>query len=305
MASTGAQESPWFQQIQILTNREVVLKLAAPAGTNCQVDASADLSSWTPLVTLPFASGMNQYTDSAAPYLPARIYRAQQRGETNAITGDHLITTAGEVVIRPIDHASLVLVWNRTNAIYNDPVGPATRYRGLPLANLILIAHEHSDHLEAATINAVKASNAIIIAPSVVHRTLSAALKGITTVLTNGGSTEVMGITVTAIPAYNFIAPNHPKGVGNGYVLTLGDQRIYLSGDTEDIPEMRALTDIDVAFICMNLPYTMTVAQAASAVREFRPRIVYPYHFRGSDVNSFKRQVGTDLGIEVRLRKWY
>ena len=109
------------------------------------------------------------------------------------------------------------------------------------------------------------------------------------------------------MPAYN---ANHPKGSGNGYLVTLGGKRLYVSGDTGDIAEMRALADIDVAFVCMNVPYTMTVAQAVSAVREFQPRIVYPYHYRNqgnalSDVDSFKRQVGTDLGIEVRLRKWY
>ena len=97
----------------------------------------------------------------------------------------------------------------------------------------------------------------------------------------------------------------HPKGRGNGYVVTLGDKRVYLSGDTEDTPEMGALKDIDVAFLCMNLPYTMDVEQAARAVRTFKPKIVYPYHSRGSDLNKFKALVGTDLGIEVRLRDWY
>ena len=88
-------------------------------------------------------------------------------------------------------------------------------------------------------------------------------------------------------------------------MLTFGDKRVYLSGDTEDIPEMRALKNIDVAFLCMNLPYTMTVEQAASAVREFRPKIVYPYHYRGSDLEKFKKLVGDDVGVEVRLRDWY
>jgi L-ascorbate metabolism protein UlaG (beta-lactamase superfamily) len=135
----------------------------------------------------------------------------------------------------------------------------------------------------------------------------STALQDLTTVLTNGAATEIAGVAVTAVPAYN---ANHPKGAGNGYVLTLGGRRIYFSGDTEDIPEMRALENIDVAFVCMNLPFTMTVAKASSAVRAFRPRVVYPYHYRNSDgtfadLNAFRRQVGTDLGVEVRLRKWY
>ncbi len=107
---------------------------------------------------------------------------------------------------------------------------------------------------------------------------------------------------------YNLTADRlkfHDKGRGNGYVLTLGGKRVYLSGDTEDILEMRALKNIDVAFVCMNLPYTMTVDQAASAVREFKPKIVYPYHYRGSDLEKFKTAVGSDLGVDVRIRDWY
>ncbi len=116
-----------------------------------------------------------------------------------------------------------------------------------------------------------------------------------------------LNLSVEAVPAYN---ANHPEGVGNGYVLTIGGRRIYFSGDTGDIPEMRALPDIDVAYVCMNVPFTMTVAQASSAVRAFRPAVVYPYHFRNQDntranTNLFKTQIGTDLGIEVRLRTWY
>ena len=112
------------------------------------------------------------------------------------------------------------------------------------------------------------------------------------------------------MPAYNLTSSYHPKGVGNGYVLTLGGRRVYLSGDSEDIPEMRSLQDIDVAFVCMNVPFTMPVDKASSAVRDFRPRVVYPYHYRNqagslADLSGFKRQVGNDLGSEVRLRNWY
>jgi L-ascorbate metabolism protein UlaG (beta-lactamase superfamily) len=125
--------------------------------------------------------------------------------------------------------------------------------------------------------------------------------------LANGGSTNYLGMTIDAIPAYNFTASYHPPGVGNGYVLTIAGKRLYMAGDTEDVPEMRALRNIDAAFLPMNLPFTMTVTNAASAVREFRPAVVYPYHYQGSgstpgDINVFKRLVGQDLGIEVRLR---
>jgi len=288
-----------------LTNREVLLELIATAGTNCTIEASEDTARWASLVTLAFASGMNQYTDSAAPFLDSRSYRAKQREETNVVTGDHLTTTAGELVIHPIDHASFVMAWNSTQAIYLDPVGGATRYRGMPRPSLVFITHDHSDHLDLPTLNGIGATNAQLVVPPAVYQKLSPALKAVATVMTNGQTTGLASLTIEALPMYNLKTTHHQKGVGNGYVLTIGDKRIYVAGDTEDIPEMRALQSIDVAFIPMNLPYTMTPAQAASAVREFRPRIVYPYHSRGTDVGLFKQLVGTDLGIEVRLRKWY
>src|SRR5213076_1891288 len=156
-------------------------------------------------------------------------------------------------------------------------------------------------HLDAGTLEAIGGS-ATIVAPAAVAEKLPEKLQ--TTVLANGETKSVAGISVEAVPMYNLTADRlkfHIKGRGNGYVVTLGGKLIYLSGDTEDIPEMRALKNIDVAFVCMNLPYTMTEEQAASAVREFKPRIVYPYHYRGSDTGKFQKLVGSDGGIEVRL----
>jgi L-ascorbate metabolism protein UlaG (beta-lactamase superfamily) len=299
------QSPPIFSAIQTLTNREVLLKLTATAGTNCSIEASQDTARWASLVTLASASGMNQYTDSAAPFLESRYYRAKQREETNVVTGDHLMTEAGDLVIHPVDHASFVMAWQGTQGIYCDPVGGAAKYRGMPRPFLILITHDHGDHLDLPTLNGIGATNAQIVTPQVVYQKLSAALKAVATVMTNGQSINLAGLTIEALPMYNLKSTHHQKGVGNGYVLTMGGHRIYVAGDTEDIPEMRALQSIDVAFIPMNLPYTMTVSQAAAVVREFQPKVVYPYHSRGSDVNLFKQQVGTDLGIEVRLRKWY
>jgi L-ascorbate metabolism protein UlaG (beta-lactamase superfamily) len=130
----------------------------------------------------------------------------------------------------------------------------------------------------------------------------------VTTVLANGERATIQGIGIEAVAAYN-VSPDrlqyHAKGRGNGYILTFGDKRIYVAGDTEATPEMLALRNIDVAFIPMNLPFTMTPQQAAEAVRTFRPKVVYPYHHRGSDVAEFQRLVGTDAGVEVRLRRWY
>jgi L-ascorbate metabolism protein UlaG (beta-lactamase superfamily) len=186
-------------------------------------------------------------------------------------------------------------------------VGGATPYQSLAKADLILVSHDHSDHRDNTTLDAVRGTNVRIIAPQAVFDLMTLTLRTLTTVLANGGSTSVMGLTVDAIPAYNSY---HPQGRGNGYVVTIGGKRIYMSGDTGDIAEMRALQNIDVAFVCMNVPFTMSITQASSAVRAFRPRVIYPYHFRNqdnsfADLNAFRQQVGRDQGIEVRVRTWY
>jgi len=304
LACLWAQQPPQFARIQSLTNREIRLELSAATAPRYRLDTTTLPGPWIPLVTLAGATSL-LHTDSAAPFLPERFYRAEELTATNVLTGDHLVTSAGEVVIHPVYHASLILGWNGTT-IYVDPGNPASRFTGLPRADLILLTHEHSDHYDAATVNAIKGSNAVILATSTVYDSMSSNLKALTTVLTNGATTNFLTMTIDAVPAYNLTTTHHPRGRGNGYVLTLGGERIYLSGDTEDIPEMRALSGIDVAFVCMNLPYTMTISQAVSAVREFQPKVVYPYHYSlTANATGFKSQLGTDLGIEVRLRKWY
>jgi L-ascorbate metabolism protein UlaG (beta-lactamase superfamily) len=223
------------------------------------------------------------------------------------LTGDRVATKDGDLVIHPLNHATLALGWKNLT-IYVDPVGGAARFAGLPRPDLILLTHEHGDHLSADTLKAVMGEKTAIIAPAAVAGQLSADLRRPAIVMTNGETKSLLGLTVEAVPMYNTTperAKFHPKGNGNGYVLAFGDKRVYLSGDTEDIPEMRALKNIDVAFLCINQPYTMTVEQAAGAVREFRPKIVYPYHYRGSDLEKFKKLVGDDAGVEVRLRDWY
>ena len=303
-ACLQAQQPPQFARIQSLTNREIRLELSAGAISRYRIDTADQLGPWTPLVTLAGATSL-LHTDSAAPFLPSRFYRAEELTATNVMTGDHLVTSEGDVIIHPVYHASVILGWNGTT-IYVDPGDSASRFTGLPRADLILLTHEHADHYLAATVNAVKGSNAVILATSAVYAAMPSNLKALTAVLTNGATTNFLAMTIDAVPAYNLTTTHHPGGRGNGYVLTLGGTRMYLSGDTEDIPEMRALSGIDVAFLCMNLPYTMTVSQAVSAVREFRPKVVYPYHYSvTSNATSFKNQLGTDLGIEVRLRKWY
>jgi len=224
----------------------------------------------------------------------------------NKLGGDHIPASDGDLVVHPINHATFAMAW-KDKTIYVDPVGGGKRFDGLPKPDLILVTDIHGDHLDAGTLEAIGGS-ATIVAPAAVAEKLPEKLRKQTTVLANGETKSVAGITVEAVPMYNLTADRlkfHTKGRGNGYVVTLGDKRAYISGDTEDIPEMRALKNIDVAFVCMNLPYTMTVEQAAAAVREFKPKIVYPYHYRGSDTEKFKQLVGNDSGVEVRLRDWY
>jgi len=231
--------------------------------------------------------------------LPLLSIAAQQPDAIPA--GDGIIT------VHPINHATLALQWDG-KTVYVDPVGGDARFGGLPPPDLILITDVHGDHFSHETLEAVAKAQTKLVAPPAVAEQLPEALRRRTKELGNGQDGEVAGIPVQAVAAYNLTPERqkfHPKGRGNGYVLTLGGKRIYISGDTEGTPEMRALKGIDVAFVCMNLPYTMDVAQAAEAVRAFKPRIVYPYHSRGSDLKKFKALVGSDSGIEVRLRDWY
>lgn len=307
-----AQDSIQFSSVLRLTNNEVALSLSAPTGINYRIDSATNLSSWNGLVTLPISTTTSlQLTDSAAPYLDARFYRAAQLTGSNIFTGDHIPTTNGDVVVHPVGHAAFVMQWNG-KTIINDPTeGGAAYTNNFPRPDLMLVSHEHTDHFSAATIAAVRGSNSLIILPQSVFNMLSIPQRTNAIVLTNGMSTNVLEIQVEAIPAYDIPGPgNHPRGRDNGYVLTLGGERIYITGDTDNTPEMLALTNIDVAFVCMNSSFTMTALQATNAVRAFRPKVVYPYHFRESNGTTpnppvFKQWLGTDLGIEVRLRKWY
>lgn len=223
------------------------------------------------------------------------------------LTGDVIPAAGGDVVIHPINHATFAMAWGG-KVIYTDPIGGAQRFEGLPRPNLILLTHGHPDHFSVETLQAVASNTTVLVAPPEVAAQLPQKLRAQTIVMTNGETKTVAGLNIEAVAAYNTTPAHlqfHPKGLGNGYVLTLGGKRIYVSGDTEDIPEMRALKGIDVAFICINQPYTMTEQQAADAVHAFKPKIVYPYHSRGSDLEKFKNLVGADSGIDVRLRNWY
>jgi L-ascorbate metabolism protein UlaG (beta-lactamase superfamily) len=223
---------------------------------------------------------------------------------------DAIPTSRGDLIVTPIEHASVVLRWDQ-KTIYADPVGGAGSFQGLPAPDLIVVTHQHGDHFDAATIRAVASTETVLIVPRVVSDALAGmggAGEAQVRVLANGEKSTVGDMEVEAVPMYN-ITPgrnNHPKGMGNGYVIDLDGTRVYLGGDTEDTMEMRALQDIGLAFLPMNIPFTMTPEQAASAAIEFKPRVVYPYHYRGQDTGKFKSLVeaGTDE-VEVRLRNWY
>jgi L-ascorbate metabolism protein UlaG (beta-lactamase superfamily) len=225
---------------------------------------------------------------------------------------DVIETNDGDILIHPIVHGTLAIEYKNIT-IYVDPYGGAKGFEGLKNADLILITDIHGDHLNKKTLNELNTKDSYFIVPEAVAQQLEGIDNAEIEVLQNDKSTSFKGIDITAVPMYNLpvdAETRHPKGRGNGYVLKIGDKEIYISGDTEDIPEMRALKNIDVAFVCMNLPYTMSIDQASNAVLEFQPAIVYPFHFRGqgglADVEKFKSIVNSkNKNIEVRLRNWY
>ncbi len=222
--------------------------------------------------------------------------------------GDRYETDNGEITIHPIAHASFVMTAPGL-VIYNDPVGGAALYEGQPAPDLILITHEHGDHFDAETLAAITGENTRLVTNPSVFDKLSEELKAKATSIGNGESTTVGEISIEAIPAYNTTQDRlqyHPQGRDNGYVLTIDGRRVYIAGDTEDIPEMRALTGIHIAFVPMNLPFTMDETQASSAVAEFKPDFVYPYHYRDSDPELFATKL-TEAGVEteVVMGAWY
>jgi len=214
---------------------------------------------------------------------------------------DVIPTSAGDLRITFVGHGTLVFAWGG-KVIHVDPWTKLVDYARLPKADLILITHAHGDHLDPAAIAAIKKPGTEIVVSRVVGDQVPGGR-----VLANGETATVQGFKVEAVPAYNLVhlrgdgVPYHPKGEGNGYVITFGDTRVYVAGDTEDIPEMGNLGDIAVAFLPMNLPYTMTPQMAASAARVVHPKILYPYHFGETDTAALGK-VLTGSGIEVRVR---
>jgi L-ascorbate metabolism protein UlaG (beta-lactamase superfamily) len=209
---------------------------------------------------------------------------------------DLLKTSGGDVKITCIGHGTLMLTY-AGKIIHIDPVSMYADYAALPKADLILITHEHGDHLDAKAIQAASAAaTTVIINPGSAKALPSA------TVMKNGDTKTVAGVNIEAVPAYNLEKAFHPKGNGNGYVLTFGDKRIYVAGDTENVPELKALKQIDVAFLPMNLPFTMTPEQVADVAKAMQPKVLYPYHFGNTDTGALVSLMKDEKGIEVRIR---
>ena len=217
--------------------------------------------------------------------------------------------------ITPVQHASFVMSWGE-QSIYVDPTGGSEAFALLAEPTLILVTDIHGDHFNPQTLEQLH-NEATIIAPEAVHSLMSDGLKARTQILNNNEVLSINGLQIKGIPMYNISEDRlnfHVKGRGNGYVVSKESYKVYISGDTEDIPEMRQLKEIDLALICMNLPYTMTPDAAADATLEFQPKKVMPYHYRGRkegkafyhDVDAFKAIVNTaNADIDVELLDWY
>jgi L-ascorbate metabolism protein UlaG (beta-lactamase superfamily) len=215
---------------------------------------------------------------------------------------DFIQAEGGPLAITFVGHGTLMFGYNGL-VIHVDPVGREADYSVMPKADLVLITHEHGDHLDPDALEKIKKGGTIIV----LNRN-SAKKCGHGLVMKNGDVKTVRGLKIEAVPAYNIVskrdsgAPYHPQGNGNGYVVTFGDKRVYVAGDTENVPEMAKLKNIDIAFLPMNLPYTMSPEMAADAARAFRPKVLYPYHYGNTEVQKITELLGEE-DIEVRIRQ--
>jgi L-ascorbate metabolism protein UlaG (beta-lactamase superfamily) len=215
---------------------------------------------------------------------------------------DVIPTSQGDLRIAFLGHASLMLSWGG-KVLHVDPVSAEADYGRLPKADLVLITHDHYDHLDPKALAAIRKPGTEVVAAKVCAGKVAGAV-----ILGNGESTTALGLHIEAVAAYNIVnkrpgdGPFHPKGDGNGYIVTFGDKRVYIAGDTENTAEMKALKNIDVAFLPMNLPYTMTPEMVADAAKAFKPKILYPYHFGETETAKLVKLLQGEKGIEVRVR---
>jgi len=216
---------------------------------------------------------------------------------------DLIKTSRGDLEITCIGHGTLMLRCGGL-VIHVDPVSQYADYAKLPKADIILVTHEHGDHLDKEAIAKITGKDTVLLLTAACAKQVGSGVA-----MKNGDVKEIKGLKIEAVPAYNVVQvrkpgqPFHPKGVGNGYVITFGDKRVYVAGDTENVPEMAKLAGVDVAFLPMNLPYTMTPKMVADAVRVLKPKIVYPYHFGNTDTSELVKLLKDEKNVEVRIRK--
>jgi L-ascorbate metabolism protein UlaG (beta-lactamase superfamily) len=216
---------------------------------------------------------------------------------------DVIETSAGELQITFIGHGTLMFSFGG-KIIHVDPWSRLADYSKLPKADLILLTHHHGDHLDPVALQQIRTDSTIVVLTEICAKTVNGAV-----VMKNGDRKTYLGIEIEAVPAYNLVHRResgelyHPRGEGNGYILTFGDTRIYIAGDTENTPEMKALENIDYAFLPMNLPYTMTPQMVADAVKAFKPKVLYPYHYGDTDVSQLVELLKDNKNTEVRIRK--
>jgi L-ascorbate metabolism protein UlaG (beta-lactamase superfamily) len=218
-----------------------------------------------------------------------------------AFEKDTITTSGGDLVITFVGHGSLMMEFDN-KVIHIDPSSAAADYSDMPKADIILLTHHHGDHLDKASLMMVRTRETDVILTEKCTEKVSGGI-----IMDDSDTEEVKGIKIKSVPAYNLVHRRdngqlfHPPGEGNGYILTFGDTRVYVAGDTENIPEMKKLKDIDIAFLPMNLPYTMTPEMVADAVKGFRPKILYPYHYGKTDPARIVELLKGE-GVEVRIR---
>jgi L-ascorbate metabolism protein UlaG (beta-lactamase superfamily) len=216
---------------------------------------------------------------------------------------DVIRTSSGDLRITFIGHASLIFSFNN-KTVYVDPFSKLADYATLPKADVIVITHEHRDHLDPAAIEKIRTEKTTVVLTANGAKQLTGGI-----VMKNNDVRIFEGVTIEAVPAYNIVhkretgEPFHPKDAGNGYIMTFGDKRVYVAGDTENIPDMAGLKNIDIAFLPMNLPYTMTPEMTAAAAKVIQPRILYPYHYGSTDASLLTALLKDQKVIEVRIRK--
>ena len=223
---------------------------------------------------------------------------AQEQFERDVIS-----TSGGNLEITFIGHGTLMLAYNN-NIIHVDPYSKLADYAKLPDADILLLTHHHRDHLDTPALQQVRTDNTVIVMTETCAQAIGPGV-----IMKNGDVQTIKSIRIEAVPAYNLVHKRetgqvyHPKGEGNGYVMTFGDTRIYIAGDTENTPEMKGLKYIDYAFLPMNLPYTMTPEMVADAARSFKPKVLYPYHYGETDTERIVALLQGMPEVEVRIRK--